>query len=129
MTQKVSNYQYCLKPSQVDIKDMILLQILIIIPIILIVSNTENVVAYTNFLTIPLAPQTFQIGYWNVTNKTGHQIRNFTLSEKKTAFAIILVNLLAGLLYRGLILKNIFKTGSLTPCNIMTGILRAYKLD
>ena len=96
---------------------------------LLIVSNTENVAAYTNFLTIPLTPQTFQIGYWNVTNKTGHQIRNFTLSEKKTAFAIILVNLLAGLLYRGLILKNIFKTGKSTPCNIMTGILRAYKLD
>ena len=103
-----------------------------IIPMLLVVSNTQNVDPYSNFFAIhskvanPQAPQTFQIGYWRLTNKKGHQIRNFTPSEKKTALAIILLNLLAGLLYRGLILKNIIKTGSLTPCNIMTGILRAW---
>ena len=116
----------------ISISNMTPLKIMItIIPMLLVVSNTQNVDPYSNFFAIhskvanPQAPQTFQIGYWRLTNKKGHQIRNFTPSEKKTALAIILLNLLAGLLYRGLILKNIIKTGSLTPCNIMTGILRA----
>ena len=63
-----------------------------IIPLLLAVSNTQNVDPYSNFFAMqcklanPQAPQTFQIGYWRLTNKKGHQIRNFTPSEKKTAF-------------------------------------------
>ena len=129
--KKVSYPQHSFKPSPSIISNMTPLKIMItIIPMLLAVSNTQNVDPYSNFFAIqsklanPQAHQTFQIGYWRLTNKKGHQIRNFTPSEKKTALAIILLNLLAGLLYRGLILKNIIKTGSLTPCNIMTGILR-----
>ena len=67
----------------------------------------------------------FHLELTNVSQGTRSGIFSLFVSKQKVVLTTLLVNFLIGFASRILILKNILKPGSMTACNIMTGILRA----
>ena len=115
--------------SKMTLKFILALTLLVTIPSVTHQSiYTDKALVFQAFEVSSKTIQTFHLGLTKMSQTVIHPPDDLTFLKRKTALTIIVLNFLAGLSYRILLFKSIFKTGSLTLYNLMSGIEECPKM-
>ena len=113
------------------IRNIVSLLLLTVLPFAICANGvSENHPKYLLFQTMDRNSkftQTNPLGLIKMSPSVNHFLVEISSSERTIVLTFIVLKFLSGLLYRILIFCNVYKTGLLTPCNFMTGLLRAHE--